>query len=328
MAAPISSLPTVTVDSAAFLGVAAPRRILPRLNIALSDRAYLPRVDDPEADWVASVAAPAFARLRATRGDAACRRFCALGTGSGMDALAAIEILGAAEVGLTDLFPEVVAAAARNVSAHLAPGVDISLHAGAGDLLTPLNGRGLRFDVIYENLPNLPLADDSRLEDSRTSGAFLPARTEPVSGLFKDNLLALHWVALVQARDYLAPGGAVLSTLGGRVPLSVITALAEQAGLVPDVFSFTWKVQAEPDEVIGAYAEWQAKGLGPFYFYRAEDLRRAFAGVEPDQSGARAAEIERTLAPHRLDAASAWAAHRAGERIGHTVVVLKSELPR
>ena len=324
----MAPLPSISVDVQIFLAIPTPRRIRPRLELGIADRAYLPRTDDPEADWVASIAAPAFARLAARRGPATTRAFCALGTGSGLDALAAVELLGADLVAVTDLFPEVVEQAAANVAANLAEGSRVQLHAGAGDLLAPLAGQGVAFDVIYENLPNLPLAGDARLEHSRTSGAFLPPRSEPVPQIFRDNLLALHYLALVQARDFLKPGGAVLSTLGGRVPLAVIAALAEQAGLLPEIFTYGWKVQDEADNVIGAYAAWQAQGLGPFHFYHVEDLKQAFSGLDPAEAASRAAEIEQDLAPRALDAEAAWAAHRAGARIGHTVAVLKSELPR
>jgi hypothetical protein len=87
-------------------------------------------------------------------------------------------------------------------------------------------------------------------------------------------------------------------------------------------------VQDEADNVIGAYAAWQAQGLGPFHFYLAEDLKAAFAGLDPAEAATRAIEIEQVLAPKQLDAQAAWAAHRAGARVGHTVAVLKSELPR
>ncbi|HLO76208.1 MAG TPA: hypothetical protein VK196_07115 [Magnetospirillum sp.] len=321
-------LQTIPVDAAAFFRIAHPYRIAPRLGIALSDRSYLPRTDDLEADWVATVAAPAFARLRQARGAERCRRFCALGTGSGMDALAAIEFLGADVVGLTDLFPDVVDAAAANVAGNLRPDTNVRIHSGAGDLLEPLRHSGVRFDIIYENLPNLPLADDARLEHSQTSSGFVPPRPEPVPKLFQDNLLALHTVALKQARDYLAPGGAVLSTLGGRVPLSVITAMATHAGLTPDIFTYTWKAQVDADAMLTSYAAWQQRGLGPFHFYLVEDLRRAFDKIDPVEAGQRAEDIEHLLAPKRLDAVAALAAHRTGARIGHTVAVLKSELPQ
>ena len=72
------------VDTASFLGIAVPARIRPTLELCLSDHSYVPLVDDPLADWVASVAAPAFRALRrqSERADAF-DAACSIGTGSG-----------------------------------------------------------------------------------------------------------------------------------------------------------------------------------------------------------------------------------------------------
>jgi len=321
----VNSPTALAVDSRTFFTIPQPTRIKDRLEIAITDRAYLPQVDDLQRDWVASVAAPAFKILRAQRGDAACRSFCAIGTGSGVDALAAIELLGADRIGITDLFEEVVNTAAGNVRRNLRPGLAIALHAGAGDLLAPLGGDNIRFDIIYENLPNLPLADAAQLEIERTSAAFVPPRTEDVPDFVKDWLLVLHYLALVQARDFLNPGGTVISTLGARLPLSIIADMAEAAGHKASFLTYSWKVQADAADVIGSYAQWQRQGLGPFHFYPAEVLEAVFAGLDPVEAGRDAFAIERDLAPKRMDAGTAWDAFRQGRRIGHAVAVLKSD---
>jgi|AGTN01.1.fsa_nt_gi hypothetical protein len=322
----LPSPPVLTVDAGPFLGVAAPRHVRPRLDIAIADRAYVPQVDDLQRDWVASVAAPAFRILHARRGDAACRSFAAVGTGSGVDALAGIEFLGATRVGITDLFEEVVATAAGNVRRNVLPGHPLELFAGAGDLLTPLKPYGVRFDVIYENLPNLPLADAGRLEIDRTSAAFMAPREEWVPTFVKDWLLVLHYLALVQAKDALEPGGTVISTLGGRVSLKVLTDMADSAGLHPSFLTYWWKEQADAADVIGSYAQWQRYGLGPFHFYPADLLQEVFSSLDPEQAGRDAFAIERDLASKRLDAITAWNAFQRGVRIGHTVAVLQSDL--
>jgi len=137
----------------------------------------------------------------------------------------------------------------------------------------------------------------------------------------------LHYVALRQARDFLAPGGAVLSMLGARVPLEVLLRMGEAAGLAPSILTYTWKVQAEGESVIRDHAAWQRRGSGPFHFYRADVLRRRFEDVDLATSGPDALEIERSLAPHRLDADRAWEAFQTGDVIGHTAVALRSESP-
>lgn len=316
---------TLSVDMGPYLDIPWPERIAPRAELSITDRAWIPQLEDRQRDWIVSVAAPAFKILRARRGAEACKAFCALGTGSGVDALAGIELLGADVVGLTDLFDEVVATATANVRRNLRPEYPVTLHSGAGDLLTPLAGQGVTFDLIYENLPNLPLADAAQVEVERTSAAFLAPRAEPVPQAVKDWLLVLHYLALVQARDFLKPGGAVLSTIGGRLPLRVVTEMADAAGYRPSFLTYWWKVQADADDVIGSYAQWHRQGLGPFHFYPADVLEATFAGLDLEQAGRDAYAIERELAPRRLDAVSAWDAHRRGERIGHTVAVLLSE---
>jgi len=319
------ALPELRFDARRYLGASNLVRIKDEIEIALADRAYLPDLKDLKRDWVASVAAPAFRALAHDR-TAPHRAFATIGTGSGVDALAAIEILGAEVVGITDLFEEVVAAAARNVRGNLRPGVAISLHAGAGDLLVPLASSGVKFDVIYENLPNLPVDDTRLIEQDKTSAAFLAPRSEAVPGFVTDWLLTMHYLALVQARDALTPDGVVLSTIGARLPLDVLARMSRAAGLKPRVLTYGWKVQADAEDVISTYASWERQGLGPFQFYAADALEATFAEIDAGEAGDSAADIEASLAGEQFGAAAAWEAYCKGARIGHTYVVLQSEL--
>ncbi|MDD5348972.1 MAG: hypothetical protein PHQ12_02055 [Chthoniobacteraceae bacterium] len=319
--APSTSL---LVDAAAYLAIPAATRVHAQLAITLTDHSYQPRVDDLESDWVAHVAVPAFKLYRQQRGGAAIDAFCSIGTGSGLDVLSAVEILGANRVALTDVHWDVVAAASGNIARnHLQP---LTIQADYGDLLAPLRRFGARYDVIYENLPNVPLANPEELALDRKSSSYVPPRTEALPELVKRQMLDLHYLALLQSREFLAPGGAVLSCLGARMPLEVFLRLGELAGCRSSFLTYTWKVQGDPGEVIRDHAASQAKGFGPFHFYRAEVLKKTFAAVKPEESGARALEIEQELLPKRLDAASAFAAFQKGEKIGHTVAMLQSVL--
>lgn len=312
-------------DARRYLDTARLTRISDEIEIELADRAYLPDLTDLKRDWVASVAAPAF-RVLARNRTAPVHSFASIGTGSGVDALAAIEILGAAIVGITDLFDDVVTTAARNVSRNLRDGIDIVLHSGAGDLLSPLAPSGEKFDVIYENLPNLPVDATRLIEKDKTSAAFLAPRSEVIPAFVIDWLLTMHFLALVQARDALAPDGVVLSTVGGRVPLEVLTRMPQAARLVPRILTYGWKVQADADDVISTYANWERQGLGPFRFYAVDALETAFAALDPGEAGANAVEIEASLAGEQFGAVAAWEAYRSGAAIGHTYVVLQSGL--
>ena len=317
---------SIVVDVNKYLALnGATKRIKDYLSIEVADHAYLPKTEDIKSDWVAYIAAPAFKLIREKLGHDI-DSFVSIGTGSGIDVLTGIELLGAKRVGFTDLQRSVVAAAAQNVRSNIKETSKIEFEFGDGDLLQPLKNGKRNYDVIYENLPNVPLASNTKIEDKRNSGHYLEKREEAIPEFVHEQMLDLHYLALKQARDYLAENGAVYSTLGGRVPLSAFIKLGELAGFHSEIFTYSWKVQAEPEDVISGYAAQEKAGLGPFRFYRAEDLQKAFANISVKDSGNRAFEIEKALESAKLSATAAYEAFKKGEVIGHTVAVLKSSL--
>ena len=317
---------SIVVDVNKYLALnGATKRIKDYLSIEVADHAYLPKTEDIKSDWVAYIAAPAFKLIREKLGHDI-DSFVSIGTGSGIDVLTGIELLGAKRVGFTDLQRSVVAAAAQNVRSNIKETSKIEFEFGNGDLLQPLQNGKRNYDVIYENLPNVPLASNTKIEDKRNSGHYLEKREEAIPEFVHEQMLDLHYLALKQAHDYLAENGAVYSTLGGRVLLNAFIKLGELAGLRSEIFTYSWKVQAEPEDVISGYAAQEKAGLGPFRFYRAEDLQKAFANISVKDSGNRAFEIEKSLDSAKLSATAAYEAFKKGEVIGHTVAVLKSSL--
>ena len=317
---------SILVDVKKYLALEeAPKHVQDYLSVAVTDHAYLPKTEDVTSDWVAYIATPAFKLIRENLGHDV-EAFASIGTGSGIDVLTGIELLGAKRVGFTDLQKSVVNAAAENIKKNLKNADSVKLEFGAGDLLQPLENSERRYDVIYENLPNVPLTDNTKIEDKRNSGHYLEKRVEAIPEFVHEQMLDLHYLALKQARDYLADKGAVYSTLGGRVPLSAFIKLGELAGLSSEIFTYSWKVQAEPEDVISGYAAQEKAGLGPFRFYRASDLQKAFADISVKESGKNAFEIEKSLESSKLTAKEAYEAFQKGEVIGHTVAVLKSSV--
>lgn len=320
----VTATPLV-VDARSYFRVGIPNRIASTMHIGLSEHCFTPDLDDLDADWLASVATPAFHILARTRPAARRDSFLSIGTGCGLDALGAIEILGSSLIAVTDVFPDIVAAARTNIAENLAPGATIALTAETGDLLGPLAATPLRFDIVYENLPNTPVADAALLADKQTAAGFLGPRTEAMPGFVQRHLLVLHYLALRQARPILNPGGAVLSTIGARIPLESFMQLAEAAGYAGRFLTYTWKKQAGPADYVPGYVAMEREGLGPFHFYRVADLKAAFAGMDPEQAGVAALDIEASLAPQRLTAHEALTLYRSGAEIGHAVVALLSE---
>lgn len=314
----------VQVETKRFLGLSTkPERLRDRLDIAVSEHAFLPQIEDLQTDWVASVATPAFKLIRQRQGRLAA--FASIGTGTGMDALAAIETLGVSRVGITDVHDDVVSAAAKNIANNLLVPGSVEIEAGFGDLLAPLRQLHPRYDLIYENLPNVPIQDATLMDRARVSSSHVPPRTEPTPAYIQEQMLTLHYLALQQAREFLNPGGAVLSMLGARVPLAVFVEMARLAGLKGGIYTYTWKNQTDPETIISNYAQKEHAGLGPFHFYRAERLAKVFDRIDLATSGLRALELEGFISGDRLSPAQAYEAFKHGEKIGHTVAVLRSQ---
>ncbi len=313
----------ILVDTSRYLQIDRSQRIQPQLSVDITGHCFQPNIDDLESDWVSHVTAPGFKVYRQQRG-ADVESFCSIGTGSGLDVLSAIEILGATRVGLTDVHEDVVSAAVANIARNQLAPDSVTVQSGFGDLLTPLVPYADRYDVIYENLPNILSQNAEAVAEEKNSSAYVPPRAEAVPQFVKQQMLDLHYLALLQAKEFLKPGGAVLSCLGARVPLDVFLALGKLAGYTPSILTYGWKVQGDP-ELIRDYSHNQSSGFGPFYFYRAEVLQKAFAGVDAAEAGRNALEIERSLQTRRMDPLTAYAAFENGERIAHTVAVLKCE---
>lgn len=304
----------------------APVSIKEILDIKLSDHAYLPNVVDLRNDWVAWIAIPAFKRYRKKLGSKKIESFCSIGTGSGLDVLSAIEVFNVRKVGLTDVHKDVVGTAVDNIIQNKVDSDSLVVEAGHGDLLSPLKKFGSKYDVIYENLPNLPLQNKKDFNDERTSSVYLTPRKERIPDSVRKEMLDLHYLALNQAKDYLAPGGSVLSTMGARVPLESFIKFGKDAGYLSEILLYKWKIQADAGEVIRDYAQKEKQGFGPFFFYDASVLEDHFNSLKKYISGSDALEIENSLIKKRLDATTAFNELIKGKTIGHTVAVMSSKV--
>lgn len=317
-----SSTDAITIDTSNFFGLETVSRIKNPATIRLSDRSYLPKADDPRSDWVASVAVPAF--LAVARAGIQVRDFATIGTGAGLDALAAIEILKANFIIITDIHDDVVKIAENNIKSNTTEGANIALFSGVGDLLDPIKDQDFKIDLIYENLPNIPLNQNDLIDAGQNSSTFIATRAEEIPEFVSRYLITLHHLALRQAHPILRNGGRILSSIGGRIPLDAIKRLGTEAGYDSEILTFTWKQQSEPEEVIRGYAAWEQEGFGPFRFYPVQALSDTFQSVSDVAAGAQSAEIERALQRHELTASAAMDAWKSGTPIGHTVAVLQS----
>jgi len=321
----------VHVDFKDFYGI-QPTNVDRRFDLTLSDLSYLPKVENPRADWVVTAALNAFRAYQEGNFDVV-KHFATVGTGSGTDVIAALDIFPSlASVTLTDMHEEVVRVAKSNVLAATEKAgqktwsIAQRTVARSGDLLLPLRGEK-QFDLIYENLPNIPLPDSSSLQNGQTSSTYVGDRSaDKIPSSVSSALLELHYVCLVQAKAFglISPRGAVLSSIGGRVALKEILDLADKAGYSGRILTVSWKEQSEPESVIGGYVESEQKENREFYFYPTTVLQSVFNNRTPAGAGLCAFQIEEELLPHRLSAIEALGKYRQGTSIGHTVVVMAS----
>ena len=134
-------------------------------------------------------------------------RVADVGTGSGCIAISIAHYAPNTEVWASDISPEALEVAGRNVSRHA---VVERVHLVRGDLLEPLSGK---FDLVCANLPYVP------------AGARLPAEVtaQPAGALYaEDGGAALIWRLLAEAPERLAPGGRVLAELDPSIVGGVV----------------------------------------------------------------------------------------------------------
>lgn len=308
--------------TAHFQALAPLQRVLAQVLIGLLEKSYAPKADG-RADWIVRNLIPALMQIR---GAGRFRRVATIGTGDGRDALALIEALGPMAVYMTDLDPAVVANAVENVRRNLISGMSPAIVGLAGDLLSPLSDAGL-FDLIYENLPNIPAGDapENDIEHRQNAATFHVEREEEIEAPAKKNLVSLHYLAQRQAKALLAPGGILLMSIGGRRPLPELLRALTSPDFDLSVVHYGWKIQSEAADVVRGYADYERRTGVEFSFYEPRFLAVTFDGkiVGNTQDALRIAEA---IAPRAMTAAQALTSLERGEDVAHTVVMLAATL--
>ena len=113
------------------------------------------QIENPRADWVITAALNSFRAFQSAQYSLV-ERFATIGTGSGTDVIAALDIFPQLSgVAMTDLHAEVIDYAKNNVMSATEKAdnrtreVAANITARAGDVLDPLRGEK-PFDIIYE----------------------------------------------------------------------------------------------------------------------------------------------------------------------------------
>jgi transcriptional regulator with AAA-type ATPase domain/methylase of polypeptide subunit release factors len=238
-----------------------------------SDETYDIDKESPKEDW-SHAALSAFSRLKAQ--NIKVDSYCSVGCGAGLDAIIAANTWMPRRVLLTDVNEDVLAIAQENVnlnashsnmnSPHL---MEVSMNKGNLFQNFPEEEK---FDLIYENLPNLPWRRAEPLGGRKWATFCLHANGR--SALADRWLLSVHEGFLEQASYHLEPKGRVVCCIGARVPWDKVAEMFEAQGYTPELIYFGIKKQQQPQEVIEGYARAEAEDKGPFIFL---DLKMARA---------------------------------------------------
>ena len=235
--------------------------------------------------------------------------FATIGTGCGVDAIGANEFLKPRHIIITDVHPEVLPIAEQNLRRNIPTQVMVT--ALLGDLCAPLIERGLKADLIYANIPNIPSEDSELVYSGRKSATFFEAGgIKACPDIFQKNLLAHQYLFLRQASDALNNGGEVIIAIGGRVPYTILERLFAENGFVPREMAAIFKLQTEPYDVLPGYANAEKNGI-EFDFYRFEPAQKIWQKL--DHESLSGTQIKETLKEHRLSATEAWNAYNSGE---------------
>jgi hypothetical protein len=240
--------------------------------------------------------------------------FAAVGTGSGVDAIGAGHIFPLLKsIAVTDIEESVLAQALENVRANVPPAVSVT--GCAGDLCAPLYDLGQGFDLIYSNLPNLPVAKLGGVIDHNTCYTDHGVALDPKLDAY---LLGFQHLFLRSAAQALSEGGSALMMIGGRFPYEMFHRLGELSGYSVEELLCCLRLDTDLSTTIDAYAAHEGEIEFDYYLY--DESQRALEGKDELHGE----ELKALLSPYRLSARDAGEAGAHGKRIGHTLHMIRA----
>jgi hypothetical protein len=272
---------------------------------------------DVDANWVWH-AFRGMARLRDTleAEGRSPRSFAAVGTGPGVDAIGAGLIFPTLnDIAVTDIEPGVLAQALENVRSNVS--ADTAVTGFAGDLCYPLYAQQQRFDLIYANLPNLPVST-KMIGAIDHNTCYTQRDGVEVDPKLNAYLLGFQYMFLRSAIPVLSAQGSALLMIGGRFPYGVFQRLAGSSGYVFEELLCCLRLETDLETTIDAYAAHEGEIEFDYYLY--DEAKRTLEGNPELQGDA----FKTLLQPYRVSAAEARTAGGEGHRIGHTLHMIRA----
>ncbi len=251
--------------------------------------------------------------------------FATIGTGSGLDMIGAYEIFSPPHFVVTDLNEGALKVARENLdnNIHVKDYYYMEKsHFLQGSLASPLIEKGIKVDVLYANLPNIP-ADQVETDQSIASATYIDRKTiEGCPKKYDDYLLATQYHFLKQAQLCLEPHGSVVIALGGRVPYELVKELFAETGFEMKDLYGRLKVQTQPEDVIKGYAEMEQKNDVDFIFYDMgkKEIDVSTLGFDKNIG---LEDYQKAFSKNAISAQEAYRRHLEGHKIAHAVWILR-----
>lgn len=288
-----------------------------RIDIALNSYTY--DIDPvPENNWVYH-ACRGFEKLQKILISEGKKTdtFATIGTGPGVDAIGAQIILHPTHIIATDLLPNIVECAEKNIRRHLSYGMTLTMLTG--NLCEPLEKNGLCADVIYANLPLIPTSVHDIANDQKSSTYMQEELLRDVPIQYQQHLLGMYYLFLQSAKNVLTQDGSVVVIVGGRVPIELIQTLFSECGYSHTELWNALKVQTQPEEVLAGFAKAEQEYGTIFDFYRISENQTL------NKNNESAKDLKEYMSHQRVSATEALTLHKSGVAIGHVVHVIRGQ---
>ncbi|MFH1256703.1 MAG: hypothetical protein V1494_05440 [Candidatus Diapherotrites archaeon] len=254
--------------------------------------------------------------------------FAAIGSGNGVDALGAHFVFKKAKrFFITDIDSEVIGLALNNFHNNCERRTGLEVTALSGNLTAPLVEKEVECDLVYANLPNIPLWSESQKKGFGLSTFYNPGAVDRVPSKIGDYLLGLQYRFLRSAPASLSKKGSVVQLIGGRFPVKIFDALFKRTEFELESLCLGFKPQTEAKEVLEGYSRAEKQNGVEFIFYDyARGLKRLRALGESNLVvGKKMFFLEKELGDFAFTATQALKEFKGGKRIGHSCHVLRGK---
>ncbi|KHD38117.1 hypothetical protein NL50_00995 [Clostridium acetobutylicum] len=234
------------------------------INIFINEHTYSPNLDFKN-DWL-SFAFCAFRTLKKELiSNKRINNALVIGSGNGIDAIGLSELFNPRKLYVTDLMKDILPIIKRNIGMSLS---NDNVEIIQSDLFENLGGE--KFDLIYENLPNIPIVLLNKdIHDGINSSSYISEKYVS-NTIYSGYLLDLHYKFLQQCDKYLNHDGYAICNIGVRFPLNIYYKMFSSLNLKNKILVIGLKEQTEAADVLQGYLAASKTYDTQIYYYRLD----------------------------------------------------------